>query len=139
MRVWTWMARKRVRADDAASPKRVRTVEWDAASLDPSELTSIMFNLPAGLRVLVQEDGKARGISVAAVMRIVTAEHYGYDLPVTLRQSTARRKYATPEDALAAKKAKADELRRVHRAFMEAYARGEQGAVEIMERANAGS
>ena len=41
-----------------ASPKRVRTVESDAASLDPSELTSIMFNLPAGLRVLVQEDGR---------------------------------------------------------------------------------
>lgn len=105
----------------------------NAADLPPNEMCSLMFNLPAGLRAILQEDASKRGISLAALMRINTAEHYGYDLPVVLRQSTARRKYATPEEALAAKKAKADEQRRIVRAINDAYASGDPNARELME------
>jgi hypothetical protein len=107
----------------------------NAEALDPNELTSVMFNLPAGLRVLVKADAVEQGVSLAAQMRVITAQHYGYELPVTLRQSTARRKYATPEEALAAKKAKADEQRRIMRAVMEAFNRGDPDAIRILEQA----
>lgn len=89
---------------------------------DPGNIsTSLMFNLPIGLRVKLEEMAEAQDVTIAALVRSIVAEKAGYKL---VAGEGRARKYASEEEKKEAQakknKARRDKVNRI----MELYRKG---------------
>lgn len=89
---------------------------------DPANIaTSLMFNLPIGLRVKLEEIAEEKDVTVAALVRSIVAENVGYKLVVGEGRA---RKYASEEEKKEAQarknKARRDKVNKI----MELYRKG---------------
>jgi hypothetical protein len=88
---------------------------------------SLMFHLPLEMKVALEKAATAEGKSTTAYVRGALADLVGYTLPPAMERGGGR-KYASPEERIAAQKARDKERRALIKNLLAEYRENETPA-----------
>jgi len=87
---------------------------------DGDAKVSIMFHLPIEMKVALEKAATEKGMSTTAYVRGVLADNVGYKLPPSAARG-GNRKYASPEERIAAQRARDKERRALIKNLLAEY------------------
>jgi len=82
---------------------------------------SLMFHMPVEMKAELENAARAAGQSTTAFVRDALADKIGYDLPPATSRGGGGRKYASPEERIAAQKDRDKARRALIKNLMDEY------------------
>lgn len=110
--------------DTQRKPREVK----DVNTLPPDERVTLSIGLPAGLRVLIEQEAENKKVLAGTLVKEWLAERFGYKLPPS--QRGARKKYASEAEREAALQEARDKKAALMRLVMKKM---EAGEIEVDE------